>query len=191
MLDSVKKQIILSGQDTEYTLKISRQVKRLRLAIYPSGELIVTQPKVLSFKIVENFIKSKEIWIIERLKYFENNKSIKKNPLNLLTRRDYLNKREEVRKLVKERLEYFNNFYNFEYTKINIRDQKTRWGSCSTRGCLNFNFKILYLASEIRDYIVVHELCHLKEFNHSVRFWNLVAQTIPDFKNLRKNLKSD
>ncbi len=163
----------------------------MHLVIYPSGELIVTQPKNLSFNIVENFIKSKESWLIERINYFKKNKDVKKNPLDLLTRRDYLNKREEVRKLVKERLEYFNSFYNFEYTKINIRDQKTRWGSCSRRGGLNFNFKIFYLTPEIRDYVIVHELCHLKEFNHSARFWNLVAQTTPDFKSLRRKLKSD
>lgn len=181
----MQKEIFLASQTITYTLKVSPRAKRLRLAIYCNGELVVTQPKYLKTEIVEKFIKEHEPWIIKKSEYFKN---IEAGPLSHLTRRDYLNKREEVRTLITKRLEYFNRFYNFKYRQINIRDQKTRWGSCSRQGSLNFNFRLFYIPEPMCDYVIVHELCHLKELNHSVRFWNLVAQAIPNFRDLKNNL---
>ena len=97
--------------------------------------------------------------------------------------------KSRAKKILKERLEYFNQFYQFEYNKIVIRNQKSRWGSCSSKGNLNFNYKVVLLPRRHADYIIVHELCHLKEFNHSKRFWALVEQTIPEYKNIVKQLK--
>ncbi len=103
----------------------------------------------------------------------------------------YLKNKEKARELVKERLGHFNQFYGYKWNKIAIRNQKTRWGSCSKKGNLNFNYKIALLSPEKADYIIVHELCHLKEFNHSQDFWNLVAKTIPDYKKIRISLKNN
>ena len=89
------------------------------------------------------------------------------------------------------RVKFFNEIYKFSYNKINIKNPRTRWGSCSKKGNLNFNYKILYLPQHLADYIIVHELCHLKEFNHSSRFWNLVSQTMPDYRQCRKSLKKE
>jgi predicted metal-dependent hydrolase len=97
---------------------------------------------------------------------------------------------ELARKLVYERLEYFNQFYNFKYNTVRIKSHLTRWGSCSSKGNLNFNYKIALLPPELADYIVVHELCHLGEFNHSQKFWDLVAQQIPNYQKLRERLKA-
>ncbi len=71
-----------------------------------------------------------------------------------------------------------------------IKNHKTRWGSCSELGNLNFNYKLIFLPDAIVDYIVVHEICHLIEFNHSQDFWRLVARTIPNFRELRHELRS-
>jgi hypothetical protein len=103
----------------------------------------------------------------------------------------YLKYKESARALVNERLQYFNQYYGYKWNKIAIRNQKTRWGSCSKAGNLNFNYKIALLPPRAADYIIVHELCHLKEFNHSQNFWNLVSKTIPDFKEVRKQLKNN
>jgi hypothetical protein len=182
----MQKEIQLGNKNINYTLKVSRRAKRLRLAVYCSGELVVTQPRFLKLDVVDNFLQTKADWILNKLTYFKN---FKASPLISLTRRDYLNNREKARALITERLEHFNDFYKFKYFKVNIRDQKTRWGSCSRQGNLNFNFRLLFSSAALRDYVIVHELCHLKELNHSQRFWDLVAQTIPNWRELRKQLK--
>jgi len=101
----------------------------------------------------------------------------------------YMEYKERSRVLVHSRLEYWNAHYGFTYKKVAIRNQKTRWGSCSKRGNLNFNYKIVLLPTLIADYIIVHELCHLREFNHKKSFWSLVGETIPDYENCIKQLK--
>ena len=106
-------------------------------------------------------------------------------------RKDYLTNKEEARKIAKKKLLKYNNYYNFKYNRISIRNQKTRWGSCSAKGNLNFNYKICKLPEELCDYVIVHELCHLKEFNHSNNFWELVSLTIPNYKKIRRELKNN
>jgi predicted metal-dependent hydrolase len=106
------------------------------------------------------------------------------------TSKQYVEYKEQARELVKQRLEYFNQFYGFAFHRVAIRNQKTRWGSCSKKGNLNFNYKIALLPVALQDYIVVHELCHLQEMNHSSRFWALVAKTMPNYAQLRRNLKN-
>ncbi len=105
------------------------------------------------------------------------------------TRKKYLKHKEDARFLVESRIIEFNKFYNFSYKKISIRNQKTRWGSCSKSGNLSFNYKIVLLSPKMADYIIVHELCHLGEFNHSRNFWNLVEKTIPDYREIRRALR--
>ncbi|MCR4313690.1 MAG: M48 family metallopeptidase [Candidatus Uhrbacteria bacterium] len=97
--------------------------------------------------------------------------------------------REEARTFVHSRLEVFNEHYRFEYHRVAIRNQRTRWGSCSKKGNLNFNYRIARLPIHLADYVIVHELCHLGEFNHSPQFWNLVARAIPDHRERRKELR--
>jgi len=105
-------------------------------------------------------------------------------------KKEYLKFKFQALALARERIAYFNQMYGFKFYKISIKNQKTRWGSCSKKGNLNFHYKIALLPREIADYIIVHELCHLKEFNHSSNFWNLVAKSMPNYLNLRKQLKS-
>jgi len=101
----------------------------------------------------------------------------------------YQKYKTEARFLVLNKLEKYNQVYNFKYNRVSIRDQRTRWGSCSKKGNLNFNYKIAFLPEELADYIIVHELCHLKEFNHSSRFWDLVARAFPNYLELRRTLR--
>jgi len=105
-------------------------------------------------------------------------------------KKDYLKFKEQALVLAQERLTYFNQFYGFKFNRVSIKNQKTRWGSCSKKGNLNFHYKIALLPERVADYIIVHELCHLKEFNHSQNFWNLVAQSFPDYLSLRNQLKN-
>ena len=91
---------------------------------------------------------------------------------------------------VKEKIAEINKLYNFSFNRVCVKNHKSRWGSCSKKGNLNFNYKIIHLPMELAEYIVVHELCHLKELNHSSRFWALVAKSVPDYKARRQKLKA-
>ena len=104
-------------------------------------------------------------------------------------RRFTVKKREQARRLVENRLSFFNKFYKFEINRVAIKNTSTRWGSCSSKNNLNFNYKIIYLRPALADYLIVHELCHLGELNHSKRFWALVQKTIPDYVNINKELR--
>lgn len=87
------------------------------------------------------------------------------------------------KKIIFKRVEYYKKIIGVEYNSIRIKSVKTRWGSCSSKKNLNFCWKIVMADIKILDYVVVHELCHLKEMNHSKRFWNEVARILPDYKN--------
>ena len=91
-------------------------------------------------------------------------------------------------KLAETRLIHFNQLYGFTWKSVSIRNQQTRWGSCSSAGRLNFSYKIALLPPHLADYIIVHELCHLGEMNHSKKFWALVARVLPEYRQLRHEL---
>ena len=98
--------------------------------------------------------------------------------------------RATARALAHARLSHFNQYYGFSYSRVFIRNQKTRWGACSAKGNLGFNYRIAFLPPELADYVIVHELCHLGQFNHSRAFWELVEQQIPNHKELRHELRT-
>jgi len=104
-------------------------------------------------------------------------------------RRFTIQKREHARQLVENRLSHINKIYKFKINRVAIKNQKTRWGSCSSKGNLNFNYKIIYLKPALADYLIVHELCHLGQMNHSKKFWALVEKTIPDYRRINKELR--
>lgn len=182
----MKKQISLNQNKIDYTLKVSPRARRLRLAIYCDGQMVVTAPTFISLGYIEKFILQKAAWVVSRIDHF---KKFPGQALGRLTTKDYLKYKVPALLLVKERLQYFNEFYQVKIKRVSIKDQKTRWGSCSRLGNLNFNYKIALLPPEFADYIVVHELCHLLEFNHSKRFWDLVAKTIPNHLEIRRKLR--
>jgi len=110
-------------------------------------------------------------------------------PLPVSGRRAYLKHKEEARAFVTERVKYWNREYGFRYDRIAIKNTKRLWGSCSRKGNLNFSFALLFLPRELADYVVVHELAHLKEHNHSPRFWALLEKSLPDFAIRRRELR--
>ena len=103
--------------------------------------------------------------------------------------RRYKAHKEGARAVIREKIQRYNEIYQYRLARISIRNQQTRWGSCSKNGNLNFNYKILFLEEPFADYIVVHELCHLQELDHSQKFWNLVAQVFPNYKQIRGELR--
>ena len=108
-----------------------------------------------------------------------------------MTREKVIALAEEALKIIPARVEYFAKVIGGTYGKITIRNQKTRWGSCSSKGNLNFNCLLMLPSPELLDYVVVHELCHRKQMNHSKAFWLEVEKVLPDDKEARKWLKED
>lgn len=158
----------------------------MRLAVYGDGSVVVTAPEGMRESIIEKFLHEKRDWILKKVDFF---KDFQGNALISSSKEDYLLYKEKAHVIAKDRLHYFNEIYGYDFNKISIRNQKTRWGSCSRRGNLNFNYKIALLPMRFADYIIVHELCHLGEFNHSKRFWDLVAKTVPDYKEIKRDLR--
>jgi predicted metal-dependent hydrolase len=101
----------------------------------------------------------------------------------------YAANKEAARALVLDRVAHFSLHYQVQPRRIAIKNLKSRWGSCSRKGNLNFSYKLLFLTPELRDYVVVHELCHLKEFNHGPDFWKLVSEKVPNYKECAKRLR--
>lgn len=99
--------------------------------------------------------------------------------------------RERAREVITDKVTYFQHFVGKPVGEIRIKEQKSRWGSCSSQGNLNFNWKIVMAPDEIIDYLVVHELCHLLHMNHSKEFWDSVEKIISDYKKREKWLKEN
>lgn len=185
MLLKTKRQISLAERQIGYTLKKSGRARFLRLEISCTAGLVVTAPKRLELSAIEKFIVSKANWVLTRLDYFLRQPS---QPSLGRGHRAYLAHKEAARALVKAKLAQFNDYYGFSYKQVKIKNQRSRWGSCSRRGNLNFNYKIGKLPAPLADYIIVHELCHLAQFNHSKKFWSLLSETIPDWRARRSAL---
>ena len=157
--------------------------KTIAIQIKPDGQVVVRCPKRMRIEEARRFVESKADWIE---KHLEN-----RQPQNVVkyTYREIEQLREQARKLIAERVKHFAPIVGVTYGQIAIRTQHTRWGSCSSKGNLNFNCLLALVPPEVLDYVVVHELCHRKELNHSARFWNEVERILPDYKTRRSWLK--
>ena len=169
-----------------YRVRVSRRASSMRIAVYHDASVVVTVPYGGSVVAAGEYVQKKFAWILKSLDYFKlrGNRSVLKSG-----KREFIQHRTAALALARNKVLQWNAYYNFFYNRVSIKNQKTRWGSCSRKGNLNFNFKIVHLPEPVLDYLVVHELCHLRELNHSKKFWQLVAQTIPNYKELRQQLK--
>jgi predicted metal-dependent hydrolase len=165
----------------------SIRARDVSITVDVDGSVLVVKPIKMHRSIAEEFVRKKRKWILKSIKHFQKFNDF--TPIKGRTRRDYLKHKENARCLIHERIEYFSNNYKFPVKRIAIKNHRRCWGSCSEKGNLNFNYRILFLPEHIRDYIIVHELCHLFELNHSPRFWVLVEEIMPNYKMARKELK--
>lgn len=169
-----------------YEIRRNSLARRINLSVRPGGEVRISVPYFVSLKTAENFLLEKTDWIlksVEKMREISPTAGLGKN------REEYQKFKKSATGLIEKRVKEINQFYQFPYQKISIRNQSSRWGSCSIKGNLNFNYKIALLPRKYMDYIIIHELCHLKEMNHSLRFWKLVALRAPDYKKLRKEIR--
>jgi hypothetical protein len=173
--------IIVDNKKIPFTIKRRSRQKHVRFITHHDGSLVVSVPRACTTVMAKDLIARNVQWI--RKNITTKHKNVTVDPCVVK------HMKKVLRPIIEERLGYFNTHYKYVYTKIHIRHQKTRWGSCSSDGTLSFNCKLMCLSDDLRDYVIVHEMCHLWEMNHSKQFWILVAQTIPQYKELRKELK--
>ena len=164
--------------------------KTMSLIIKPDGQVIVRAPLRLSEAKINKFVEEKSDWIAKHLEKIQN-RNEKKEQVDRLSAKERSAYQEKALKVFPERTRYFAERIGVTYNRITLRQQKTRWGSCSANGNLNFNWLLILAPPEVLDYVVVHELCHRKEMNHSPRFWNEVKKILPDYENQVKWLKEN
>lgn len=172
----------------KYIIKKSKRAKRMRLAVYCDGSVVVTTPFGINQTIIEKFIADKKQWLTDKINFF---KSIDSKAIRSFSKEDYLKHEDEAFDLVNRRVKFFNKKHRFSFNNIFIKNQKTCWGSCTKNKNLNINYKIIFLSKKQQDYIIVHEMCHLKEFNHSRKFWSLVEKIMPNYLEIKNELRKN
>ena len=171
--------------------------KTLAIQINPDLSVTVRAPMYAPQSDIERILREKEGWIQKHIEKIREQEEKKKETQGESMEREYLTN-EEIKKLadkalqhIPKRVSYFAKQIDVTYGKITIRNQKTRWGSCSSKGNLNFNCLLMLTPPEVIDYVVVHELCHRKEMNHSEAFWAEVEKMLPYYKEQVKWLKEN
>lgn len=183
----MKVKTTLRGREVEYTMKKSSRARHMRVAVYCDASVVVTAPFDFGEYKIEKFLKEKAGWVLGKIDYFLRlGKTVTRIGGG---RREYKKYRDEARAFVRAKIEKINEIYNFSFNKIFIKNHKTRWGSCSKKRNLNFNYKIIFLPEPLAEYVVAHELCHLGEFNHSRNFWNLLSRAVPDYKEMKAQIR--
>lgn len=163
--------------------------KNLSLEINEKG-LTIRAPRRASDAEIRSFLLKNEKWIIKHLEEYENRKK-KYEGITKLTEEELNILADEAMKYIPERVKYYAQIIGVTYNRITIRNQRTRWGSCSSKGNLNFNCLLMLTPKEVIDSIVVHELCHRKEMNHSAKFYDEVLRVYPDYYKWNKWLKEN
>ena len=173
--------------------KISYQIIRssrrtISLEIKPDGRIIVRAPLRLSENRIRKFVEEKQEWILKNMEKIQKRDEQREHVprLSALERQHLQNKACVV---IPRRVAYFAEKIGVTYGKITLRQQKTRWGSCSSKGNVNFNYQLYYMPQELMDYVIVHELSHRRHMNHSAEFWAEVEKYCPEYRTYRKQLK--
>ena len=166
----------------------------LGLEIKADGRVCARMPRGIPSQAVMDFIKERQDWIVQKWFLMEEKRRIREQrPLPDYVAHPELEAayRKRARTQLEARAAYYAGLMGVTYNRIAIRAARTRWGSCSAKGNLNFNWKLALMPEEILDYLVVHELAHRVEMNHSPAFWAVVAEEIPDYKTRREWLRQN
>ena len=152
--------------------------------------ILVRAPKYMTRWEINEILSKKNDWIEKHWEIMQE-RSQRLQKLEPYTETEIKEMIEEAKKVIPMKVKYYAPLVGVDYGRITIRNQKTRWGSCSSKGNLNFNCLLMKCPEEIMDYIVVHELCHRKQMNHSARFYAEVEKAFPDYKRCQKWLKEN
>lgn len=166
--------------------------KTLSVCVQPDCSILVRAPHQTTDAQIRHFLIEKQHWLITH--YLDAKQKQESIPCSSLTdvQRAALTKRyiDAAKEYIPKRVSYFQQYTGGVCRRITIRDQKTRWGSCSSKGTLSFNWRLMLAPPSILDYVIVHELCHLTHMNHSPAFWQAVGEVFPAYKEARAWLKN-
>lgn len=163
--------------------------KTLAIEITRDARVLVRAPYQMKNADIQKFVEEKRGWIEKNLCFMKERQF--NQPVEPLTIEEIKQLAKKAMVKISQRVAYYAPIVGVTYGRITIRNQKTRWGSCSRKGNLNFNCLLMMAPEEVLDYVVVHELCHRKEMNHSKRFWGEVQQVLPNYKEQEKWLKEN
>lgn len=179
----------LALEKFEYIIKKSRRTT-ISVQITPDQKLLVKAPAYTSIKEVEEFLREKRDWIIKQINRTKVT-SQQAAQMGILSDKEIRKLKRDAKKIIPERVEYYAKLSGITYNRIFIRLQKSRWGSCSVEGNLNFNALLALMPLEVLDSVVVHELCHRRHMDHSKAFYDEVLKIFPDYKKWDKWLKEN
>lgn len=186
----MERRILNQGQEITYQLKRSRKRRTLALQIDPTGTVTVYAPHYAWHYFIDRFVRKHADWVKQKLLLFK--ERLEKYPprprLSETLRAEWTGKTQSRLPAVIAR---YSEALGVKPRSVKVANQRSRWGSCSARGNVRFSWRIAEFPDRVFDYIVVHELAHLKEMNHGSRFWALVADQIPDHKTHRRWLKNE
>lgn len=178
-------------QQENWEIRLVRSSRRtMALQINDDLSITVRAPLRTSIGTVQRFVEEHADWIEKHIAKLKQQKEAREaSAVPKMTTEELRELARQAMTIIPERVQWYAPLVGVTYGRITIRNQKTRWGSCSGKGNLNFNCLLLLMPQEILDYVVVHELCHRLEMNHSKAFWEQVEQVLPDYRKRRKWLK--
>ena len=168
-----------------FTYELLRSRRRsMSLKVELDGTITVRAPFRTPPETADWFVESHRDWIEVRLRAGEQILAVRPS----YTETERLEGKKRAENVLKARCCYYAGLMGVSYGSITVREQKTRWGSCSAKGNLNFNYKLYFLPAELMDYVIIHELAHRRHMNHSAAFWQVVEQYCPEWRTARARL---
>lgn len=165
-------------------LERSHKAKRLIITVKPFKGVRIAVPKGISLKNAEEIARTKSEWIKKQVDKTKKYEALCQNASSTRTEIDP----QKAGEILITRLEEIARQHGYTYNRVSIRNQKTRWGSCSSKNNISLNMKLILLPDELRDYILLHELAHTKVKNHQKEFWAELLKHEPRARELDKRM---
>lgn len=172
--------------EIEFVLRRRRGIKRVSIRVGIGGKVTVSAPMIVPKFFIEKFVQEKADWIVAAKKQIQKKEAEQKTRIQFPS---FESSKARAKKLLLERARYWAEQYAVTFERVSIKRAATRWGSCSSKGNLNFHYRLYFLPEDLREYVVVHEICHLLHMDHSPAFWKEVERTMPAWRSYKRQLQ--
>ena len=167
----------------------SKRAKHLSITVRHDSSIRVAIPKGMTLSVAKKFFQTKIPWVKKNLEKIQRMQIQRQNQQDQPLLELSAGEKRNAKKHLIQRLDYLADKYGFTYNRIFIKNQRTRWGSCSSKDNISLNMKLVRLSLEMQDYVILHELVHTKHKNHSKKFWQAMDKLVGDSKQLRKQMR--